>query len=455
MSRLQDLDELCSLDRPVGLIRIPDQVDVPLTARVRRLVDSAPFRRLAEVSQLGLVSQVYPGARHSRFEHSLGVYRLALLFLQRMSGQPGFAAEVDLHTAGAFLVAALLHDVGHWPYCHPMEDLALSLFPSHEQQALAWLEEPGLRQLLERDWDLQPPDVLRLLLKQPHSKGERIVCSMLSGPVDVDKMDYLSRDSLHAGVPYGRNFDPLRLISSLCLDARGERLAITSKGKTAAEMMVFARYVMFSEVYWHHAVRSATAMLQRAVFEGREQIELPALVRSTDATVVSLLRSATPARFSGLLDGLFGPQRQLYKRWWQSGVSGQRELYRQIAHRPYPWLVELASQLALRIGEACGAGIEPGEVLVDAPPAHLEIQFRVDVMDRSGTTGRPLSGVSPVVEALATRQFDDFVKQVRVFLAPRVAALWRPEFPDPQDLIASALQGMPQPASPPPPPPVD
>ena len=79
-------------------------------------------------------------------------------------------------------------------------------------------------------------------------------------------MDYLARDSLHAGVPYGRNFDQSRLIGSLCLNEAGDGLAITDKGKTAAEMMVFARYVMFSEVYWHHAVRSATAMLQRAFY---------------------------------------------------------------------------------------------------------------------------------------------------------------------------------------------
>ena len=83
-----------------------------------------------------------------------------------------------------------------------------------------------------------------------------ILGSMLSGPIDIDKMDYLVRDSLHAGVPYGRNFDQGRLIGSLCLNEAGDGLAISRKGQTAAEMMVFARYVMFSEVYWHHGVRA-------------------------------------------------------------------------------------------------------------------------------------------------------------------------------------------------------
>ena len=92
----------------------------------------------------------------------------------------------------------------------------------------------------------------------------RLVRSILSGPIDVDKMDYLDRDSLHAGVPYGRNFDKNRLMQSLLVNRAGDGLAINYKGQTAAELMVFARYVMFSEGYWPHAVRSATTTFARA-----------------------------------------------------------------------------------------------------------------------------------------------------------------------------------------------
>lgn len=436
MSGLLNLPELRSLDHPEGLIRIPFEVDVPLTARVRRLVDSAAFRRLAGVSQLGLVGLVYPGARHSRLEHSLGVYRMALLFLRKLAGDPVFSQRVDRSSAECFLVAALLHDVGHWPFCHPMEDLGLELFPSHEQQAAVWLEGAELRRLLESDWGLAPADVLRLLLKRPADVAGKILCSLLSGPVDIDKMDYLARDSLHCGVPYGRNFDSQRLIGSLCLDESGERLAITAKGKTAAEMMVFARYVMFSEVYWHHAVRSATAMLQRAVYGARACLDTVKLATSTEEGVQAVLRAAASAiagegAGSGgigsgdvhqLLDGLFGPSRQLYKRWWQSGLTENPGLFQQIAHRPYPWLVALAESLAAELSAAAGIAVRPGEVLVDAPPTHLEVQFRVDVRDSRSGRFRPLAGISPVVEALANRQFDDFVKQVRVFLHPTLMA---------------------------------
>ncbi len=423
MPDLLALDELRALHGPSQLVRIPDQVDVPLTPRAKRLVDTNAFRRLAEISQLGLVRLVYPGATHSRFEHSLGTYRLALLFLQKMATVEGVNEFFDRRTAGCFLVAALLHDIGHWPWCHPVEDLGVDDFPTHEEQAGYWLAQVEVRGLLRDDWELQPNDVLRLLLGQPENRAEQIACSMLSGPVDVDKMDYLSRDSLHAGVPYGRNFDPLRLIGSLCLDETGTRLAITSKGKTAAEMMVFSRYVMFSEVYWHHAVRSATAMLQRAVFSIRKSLDVPAFVISSDASARQLLIDAAVGHDErALLDSLFGPQRRLYKRWWQSGQAGNPELFQSIAYRPYSWLVQLSRCVAERLTECLGQKVLAHEILVDAPPSKLEVQFRVDVCDLRAGTWKPLGSVSPVVEALAKRQFDDFVKQVRVFVHPRLAA---------------------------------
>ena len=250
------------------MIRIPPELDVPLTPRVRRIIDTAEFRRLARISQLGLVSLVYPAANHTRFEHSLGVYRLALLFsaaaCRTTSGSPPPSTRDD---AELFLVAALLHDLGHWPFCHPIEDMRLPGVPQHELFANSFLLEGEIADALRDDWSINPRDVVALLSDKPRdAPAARSWRSMLSGPIDIDKMDYLARDSLHAGVPYGRNFDQQRLIGSLCLNEAGDGLAITDKGKTAAEMMVFARYVMFSEVYWHHAVRSATAMLQRAFY---------------------------------------------------------------------------------------------------------------------------------------------------------------------------------------------
>ncbi len=260
-----ELPEL-SLSQGVNWIRIPPEVDVPVTRRVKSLIDSGAMRRLTRISQLGLVSFVYPGATHSRFEHSLGVYRLAVQVLNQLARDPSAERIVNQRDAKLFLVAALLHDVGHWPYCHPIEDMHLEWIPKHESMARELLCTDEVETILRDDWQLSGNEVADFLVSR--SKPKSLLQSLLSGPIDVDKMDYLQRDSLHAGVPYGRNFDVGRLIHSVCPGPNGS-VAITSKGRTAAEMMVFARYVMFSEVYWHHAVRSATAMLQRLVFELR------------------------------------------------------------------------------------------------------------------------------------------------------------------------------------------
>ena len=264
MSSILDIPEVAALDARRSLIRIPPEIDVPLTRRVRQVIDTADFHRLARISQLGLVSLVYPAAHHTRFEHSLGVFRLGLLYLKRLAHDERFQAAISPENAEIFLAAALLHDLGHWPFCHPIEDIELPGVPSHELFANSFLLEGEIGDVLRHDWNVQPREVVALLSDKPRDAASRILASMLSGPIDIDKMDYLFRDSLHAGVPYGRHFDQQRLLGSLCLNAAGDGLAISDKGRTAAELMVFARYVMFSEVYWHHGVRAATAMFQRA-----------------------------------------------------------------------------------------------------------------------------------------------------------------------------------------------
>ncbi len=363
------------------MVRIPPGVDVPLTNRVRRLIDTAAFRRLAQISQLGLVSLVYPAANHSRQEHSLGVFLAAIEYLDQLANDKRFAATVTPSDAELFLAAALLHDVGHWPFGHPIEDLRLPQFPTHEEFARRFIIAGEVADVLADDWNLDPNAVADIGGRATHKIGtQRILRSMLSGPIDVDKIDYLMRDSLHAGVPYGRHFDRRRLIGSLCLNEAGDGLAITDKGKTAAEMMVFARYVMFSEVYWHHAVRSATAMLQRAMFLLQDALDPDDLLMMTERPMVdSLLAAAADSPAGDLLDGIFGPKRRLYKRLAQYSYFEEPTNYRRLARRPYAEHVRIAEQIAATLTTALRKDVAPHEVLVDAPPAELEVDFDVEV----------------------------------------------------------------------------
>jgi HD superfamily phosphohydrolase len=440
MSAIHDIPEIRGRRGGYGLVRIPPGVDVPLTDRVRRLIDTAAFRRLAQISQLGLVSLVYPAANHTRHEHSLGVYLAAIEYLDRLAADQRFVSAVTPRDAELFLAAALLHDVGHWSFGHPIEDARLSRFPGHERFARRFIVAGEVAEVLADDWHLDPTEVAALVAGEARDRTQRILCSLLSGPIDVDKIDYLMRDSLHAGVPYGRHFDRRRLIGSLCLNEAGDGLAVTDKGKTAAEMMVFARYVMFSEVYWHHAVRSATAMLQRSVFLMQDELDPDELLVMTERPFIdTLIATAGDGPAGELLEGIFGPKRRLYKRLATYSYFEEPVIYHRLARRPYRDLVRLAERIAPALAAALNREVSPHEVLVDAPPAELEVDFDIEVFFPKKSVYRRLGDISPVVRTLAKEQFDDYVKRVRVFVHPRIAAE-AAVLPDLGERLAAAIE---------------
>ena len=434
------IPELVNLESGRGLVRIPCEQDVPFTPRVRALVDTPDFQRLAHISQLGLASRVYPGATHTRFEHALGVFHNAVRYLWQLGKDLRFAETVDVHTAEVLLAASLLHDLGHWPFCHPIEDMKLADLPPHEEFAAEFLSgDRELTAVLREKWRIEPDEVLDALVARSDTKHMRLVRSILSGPIDIDKMDYLDRDSLHAGVPYGRNFDRHRLIQSLVVNADGDGLAISAKGKTAAELMVFARYVMFSEVYWHHAVRSATSMFARGFYDLRHRFDLRSLFLMTEADTVAALRAA--ARDSSvheLMEGIFGPKRSLFKRVAEFSLYQQPDTYRKLARRPYADLVACATRLAERLSSELREQIRPSDVLIDAPPPDREVEFDVEIYFAKEDVYRPLDAVSPVVETLARTQFDDYVKRVRIFANPRHSASIA-RLPNFLELLAAAI----------------
>jgi HD superfamily phosphohydrolase len=417
-----EIPELSQSGDSFGVLRIPVEQDVPFTPRVRALVDTAEFQRLAHVTQLALASRVYPGATHTRFEHALGVYHNALRYLWQLGRDSRFADTVSVRDAEILIVAALLHDIGHWPFCHPIEDLALPQMPPHESFARQFLgPDSELASVLQSVWNIDPEEVLDVLVAREDSPSRRLRRSILSGPIDIDKMDYLVRDSQHCGVPYGRHFDRNRLMNSLIVNESGDGLAITSKGKTAAEMMVFARYVMFTEVYWHHAVRSATTMFARAFYELLPNLEINSLFRMTEPDLIRTLRSAASGTDAECLTkGLFGSHRRLYKRLAEYSLFHEEVLYRQLRQKTTAQLADLSARLADAIGRQIGKPVGRLEVLIDAPPQHREVEFKVDIYSQTEGRFRPLRDVSPIVNSMAQTQFDDCVKKVRVFAAPQI-----------------------------------
>jgi HD superfamily phosphohydrolase len=318
-------------------------------------------------------------------------------------------------------------------------------FPRHESLVRDILAHGEPAAVLAGSWGVDP-DRVAALITGSGAAGDpagRILHSLLSGPIDVDKMDYLGRDSLHAGVPYGRHFDEERLLSSLCLDEAGTALAITDKGRTAAEMLVFARYVMFSEVYWHHAVRSATAMLQRAVWILRDVIDPVRLVRLDDRGFIDSLSTLAAGTLAApLVDGLFGGHRRLFKRVASYDSLRNPAIHRGLAGRIYADKVTIAGRLATAISRRAGIALAPDDLLIDAPPAEREVEFRLTVRepregDSSCVSWRRLEELSPVVRSLAHEQFDDLVKRVRLF-APAEKAVAIAGCPGLEELILEA-----------------
>ena len=175
---------------------------------------------------------------------------------------------------------------------------------------------------------------------------------------------------------------------------------------------------MFSEVYWHHAVRAAAVLQPYTV---PEPVDLQSSLRLDDLLVFQLKRAAEGSVAEPLVDGLFGSIRNLYKRAVEFNILEGSQIHQAIARRPYWWLVACSEKLSERIASLTGVAIHAADLLIDAPPAEREVDINLDVVHRDRDV-RPLREVSPVASALADHQFDNYVKRVRLFVRPELVA---------------------------------
>src|SRR5262249_1878628 len=217
------------------VVRDPLWNNIRLEPAALAVLDTPAVQRLRYVRQLGHAFLVYPGATHTRFEHALGAYHLARRAMAELGETEG-AAPLTVR------LAALLHDIGHYPFSPALEEAGL---PHHESLAARHLQSQPLAEALAQ-LDVSAEDVLQLIRGNSATR----LAGLVSGPIDVDKLDYLSRDARMCGVPYGV-IDVDRLLTSLTLTAEG--LALHPQGLAALESLLFAKYQMYRNVYWHHA----------------------------------------------------------------------------------------------------------------------------------------------------------------------------------------------------------
>jgi hypothetical protein len=237
-----------------------------LTPALAALTKSAPFMRLCHILQLGPAYAVYPGATHTRAAHSIGVYHLARRILIDLADR-GAASWLSPTGAVSFLCAALLHDLGHFPYTHSLKELPLT---RHEALTAEIILREPLRSLVAKtgaDPLFAAAVVDSGLSGEP--EGELVFYrSLLSGTLDPDKLDYLNRDARHCGVPYGAQ--DVDFILSRLHPSREKGVVIDGKGIPSGESILFSKYLMYRAVYWHPTVRSATAMIKKALMGGLE-----------------------------------------------------------------------------------------------------------------------------------------------------------------------------------------
>ncbi len=270
----------------IEIIRDPLWDNIRLDRAALLALDTPTVQRLRYVRQVGHAFLVYPGATHTRFEHALGAYHLTRRALAALD-ERGELGQVREQDCLAVRMAALLHDIGHYPFSHALEEAG---FPSHEKLGIAKLSRGELG---DRMVEIGGPDFASAVGRLIGGVSDSPLQGLISGSLDLDKIDYLSRDARMCGVPYG-TVDVDRLLTSLTLvESEPGRIevGVQEKGVSALESLLFAKYQMYRNVYWHHAVRSATCMFKRAVrgAVARGDVSVETIADATDDGLMELL----------------------------------------------------------------------------------------------------------------------------------------------------------------------
>ncbi len=357
------------------ILRDPVWNNIRVDELTLSLVDTEVFQRLRYVRQLGWTYLVYPGATHTRFEHALGTHHLSRRTLALL-GEAEDSTSIGEIDQAIVRSAALLHDVGHYPFSHALEEIGAL---HHEDVARPLITEGSVAAILSSQLGENAPAKIFDLIR---GRSDSPLQGLISGSLDLDKIEYLKRDAFMCGVPYGE-IDVDRLTNSFVIvddPETGRRsLGVREKALSALESLLFAKYQMYRNVYWHHAVRSATAMYKRLVEDAvkAEVVDVQSLARHTDEGLMHRLESDRPTPLLGALK-----ERRLYKRaaeWPAAELDDDK--------------VEWIATDRKRVAQAENSlakefGLGPGELLLDYPVKTQMLGLDIPVLRRSGKVER-------------------------------------------------------------------
>ena len=321
------------------VIRDPVHGYIELDKLASSLIDAPSMQRLRRINQLGLSNLVYPGANHTRFEHSIGVMHLATVLTSQID-------SVTTNEKNELRAAALLHDIGHGPLSHVTEGIISDYTRRKHDDVKDIINRGEISEILQ-EHGLNPSNIAK------HIKGETAIGQILSSEIDVDRMDYLVRDAHYTGVAFGL-VDYVRLIHEM--QFYENKLVVTSGGLKAAESLLVSRFLMHPSVYYHHVSRIAETMCIRAIEsliknKALDPFELSGM---NDARLFETMRK--DEEYAGELAQRLD-ERRLYKRALYVGFESVGENV--LRHRSSVERVEI------EIAET--VGIDPENVLIDIP----------------------------------------------------------------------------------------
>jgi HD superfamily phosphohydrolase len=394
-----------------------------------KLLSRHEVQRLHNVKQLGMANTVFPGANHTRLEHSLGVYHLA--------GRMGKALRLDSEDLMHVRIAALLHDVCHLPYSHNISELYEERTGTDHMELARPLINGTIPTYRERDEDILggtdtiaelltsegiSPDTVCDLIARPRSVAQGLgafmsgggkqsffsskdhLHQMIHGPVDADQMDYLLRDAHYTGVAHG-SIDVERLLTQM--KVHNNTIVIERGGITAAEGLMVSRALMYTTVYFNKTVRIAEMMLSKAV--ELSDIDMRTLHLMDDHDLRSEL-TAHGGRPSEIMRSLI--LRRLYKKAFSaySMDLDEEQTGRVAVYSAYGSKKRLEDEIAEE------AGIDYSDVIVDMPSRSSLLSNakigKTDVSIYYDGRVRPITRISPVSKALQNRDTFDWAIMV-------------------------------------------
>lgn len=357
------------------IIRDPIHKNIHVSDICIRFIDTPEVQRLRRIKQLGLTYLAYPGATHTRFEHSLGVMYLADIF----------SKNLDEYDQKLLKISALLHDVGHSPYSHDSEDVITRYTKETHEDIGRILDKETISSILE-DIDLKKRDILDIIsVKNPLGK-------ILNGSIDIDKMDYLVRDSYYTGVTYGI-IDLYRLVQEITFF--DDTLVIEDGGLQAVESLCVSRFLMSRAVYYHHVSRIAESMLKKALIDLLENKKVdPFVLRDMDDYEIHMLLKSSNGYPKDIITRI--EQRNLFKRALYQDISVLDEkMVREYKANIGKYETEIAQV----------AGLDVKYVVLDIPEYKknkFDIPFMID-----GEI-KPVEEVSSLIQVLDKAETSDW-----------------------------------------------